>query len=420
MTSWILTSIADVAVYKGLVGGPFGSKLVSKDYVDDGVPVIRGKNLGWNRWVSFSDSVYVTEEKVHRDLTSNIAMAGDLVYTQRGTLGQVAIMPRDAGPAVISQSQMRLRVDEEKADPLFVYYVSISPDFQSLINDHAIVAGVPHINLEILKGLPLLLPSMEVQKSVAGILSSLDDLIENNRQRIKLLEEIARTIYREWFVKFRFPGHERVPLVDSELGPIPEGWKLVELVGVADITMGQSPKSEFYNDDGIGRPFHQGVTDFGAHFPRTRKWCSVDGRQAGRGDVLVSVRAPVGRINVAEVDITIGRGLAAIRARDGHQALLLAHLRELFSEEDAIGNDGAIFKSLGKAELASLPIIVAPPGVAAALEELLADNFGMILALTSANLQLESFRDLLLPRLVTGQIDISKLDLDVLLENEVA
>src|SRR3546814_8999475 len=94
-----------------------------------------------------------------------------------------------------------------------------------------------------------------------------------------------------------------------------EGWEAVPLVDVALITMGQSPKSEFYNTDGVGTPFHQGVTDFGSHFPTHRKFCTVDGRSAVEGDILVSVRAPVGRLNLADTTLVIGRGIAAIRSR---------------------------------------------------------------------------------------------------------
>ena len=184
--------------------------------------------------------------------------------------------------------------------------------------------------------------------------------------------------------------------------------------------MGQSPKSDFYNDEGIGRPFHQGVTDFGQHFPSTTKWCSVDGRSAAAGDLLISVRAPVGRINIADTDVTIGRGLSAIRAKDGRQALLLGHLREAFAEEDTMGNDGAIFKSLGKLELAAVPVTVPPDEIADAGDQVLADNVNMIRALTQATQRLSSLRSLLLPKLVTGQIDVSLLDLDAAVGDQVA
>lgn len=275
-------------------------------------------------------------------------------------------------------------------------------------------AAQPKLSQRNLKQIPIRIPSREVQQTIAAILDTFDDLIENNRRRVELLEEMARAIYREWFVKFRYPGHEDVPLVDSALGPLPEGWGVSTLFEMAEITMGHSPNSDFYNTDGIGKPFHQGVSDFGPHFPSTRRWCSIDGRSAKPRDILLSVRAPVGRINLADTDITIGRGISAIRAKDGRQALLLGHLREAFVDEDSMGNDGAIFKSLGKAELAALPIVVAPEKIADAANAALTDNLDILRVLTQTNRRLVTIRELLLPKLVTGQIDVSTINLDTL------
>jgi type I restriction enzyme, S subunit len=266
---------------------------------------------------------------------------------------------------------------------------------------------------------PLLLPPLDEQRAILSILGSIDRLVENNRRRVEVLEDMARAVHREWFVHFRFPGHEHVELIDSDLGPIPDGWKVVPVSQVAEITMGQSPSSEHYNTDGVGKPFHQGVTDFGTHFPTTRKWCSVRGRDAREGDVLVSVRAPVGRINVADVDLTIGRGLAAVRAKDGRQALLLAHMRHAFAEEDSMGG-GAIFKAIGKQELAGVRTLKVSDRIATEAERIFASNLAMTRALTSASRRLAAIRDWLLPKLVSGQIDVSALDLDALVEDAVA
>jgi len=111
---------------------------------------------------------------------------------------------------------------------------------------------------------------------IAGILSAYDEPMENSQRRIRILEAMARALYREWFVCFRFPGHEKHPRVPSSLGDIPQGWEVKKLKDVCRLTMGQSPKSEFYNETGEGQPFHQGVTDFGDRFPTDR--CSAQSR----------------------------------------------------------------------------------------------------------------------------------------------
>jgi type I restriction enzyme S subunit len=179
------------------------------------------------------------------------------------------------------------------------------------------------INKSTIENLKIEIPSLQIQRKIAAILSAYDDLIENNTPRINILEEMAQTIYKEWFVKFRFSGHEKVKMVDSELGKIPKGWAVKRLGDVCNIVMGQSPKSEFYNDTGDGLPFHQGVTNFGDRFPIDRMYCTVQNRIAEAGDTLFSVRAPVGRINIADKKIVIGRGLCAIRSRSGNQAFVL-------------------------------------------------------------------------------------------------
>lgn len=134
------------------VGGPFGSNLTTRDYVDEGVPVIRGNNLPADSWFHDDDYVFISEKKAD-DLRANTAFPGDLVFTQRGTLGQVGLIPREAKHQryIISQSQMKLTVDPEVVDPRFVYYFFRLPATVTSVINHALTSGVPHINLGILK-----------------------------------------------------------------------------------------------------------------------------------------------------------------------------------------------------------------------------------------------------------------------------
>lgn len=343
----------------------------------------------------------------------------DIVVARTGATVGYAKRIRVHPQSVFASYLVRFRLEPDVA-PSFVGAIVESNDYKQWVQQNAGGAAQPNASAKVLGAFPLQLPDNETQVRIGAIFDSIADLIENNRRRVEVLEEMARAIYREWFVKFRYPGHEHVPMVDSALGPIPEGWQISTLSSVADITTGQSPKSEFYNGEGVGQPFHQGVADFGPHFPRTRKWCSVQGREASDGDVLISVRAPVGRINIADTDITIGRGLAAVRAKDGRQGLILGYLREVFAEEDSMGNDGAIFKSLSKAELSSITLRMPSDDVADAANRILSDNLAMIRVLSQATRGLSDLRDALLPKLVTGQIDVSTLDLDALLAERVA
>jgi type I restriction enzyme S subunit len=220
-----------------LNGGPFGSKLVQRDYVETGIPVIRGCNLPVERKFSPDQFVFVSPEKAD-ELLPNNAHSGDLVFTQRGTLGQVGIIP-DGLPYsryVISQSQMKLTVDSDKADANFIYYVFRVPETVRRIHNTAFSSGVPHINLEILRDFEIDLPPLRTQHRIASVLSAYDNLIENNTRRIKILEEMAQMIYREWFVNFRLPGHSVAKMVESEMGPIPDNWTLERVDKLAVVT----------------------------------------------------------------------------------------------------------------------------------------------------------------------------------------
>ena len=161
----------------------------------------------------------------------------------------------------------------------------------------AIGSTFSNLTKDAIRNFPI--PYPEYRHKITSILSAYDDLIENNTRRIEILEEMAGAIYREWFVEFHFPGHEGVEMVKSELGLIPQGWEVKQLGEICHVIMGLSPKSEFYNETGEGLPFHQGVTDFGKRFPTDRVYCTIQKRIAEADDILFSVRAPVGRINIA-------------------------------------------------------------------------------------------------------------------------
>jgi type I restriction enzyme S subunit len=312
---------------------------------------------------------------------------------------------------------MRVSVKPEIANIEYVYYYFCQPEVRQYIVSTAGGGAQPIFNLTTLKNFELELPSLLIQNKIANILSTYDRLIENNTRRIKILEEMARSLYDEWFVKFHFPGREQPQMVDSELGAIPEEWQVKTLGNVCNIVMGQSPKSEFYNEIGEGLPFHQGVTNFGARFPTDKTYCSVLNRIAEAGDILFSVCAPVGRINIATKKIIIGRGLCAIRSKLENQAFLFQQLKEKFQEEDSIGG-GTIFKSVTKEDMHGIKIIAPPSLLMDKFEGIIQPVFQSIEVLTTKNANLRPTRDLLLPKLISGEIDVENLDIETGVINE--
>lgn len=284
----------------------------------------------------------------------------------------------------------------------------------------------PKLTQRDMKRIPLYAPTLYSRRAIGQFLGNLDDKIELNRQMNRTLEAMARAIFKAWFVDFEpvkakaagaisFHGmpqevFDQLParLVESELGPVPEGWEVKRLDECVHLTMGQSPPSEYYNKEGIGRPFHQGVSDYGSRFPNHRVFCTADGRLAEPGDVLLSVRAPVGRINVADSQLVLGRGLAGLRHRRERQSFLLYQLYHVFAVEDAIG-DGTIYKAVTKRFLSQMPTLSPPEVIVDAFDELACQFDDMIASLTRESRTLASVRDTLLPKLISGELRIPDL-----------
>jgi type I restriction enzyme S subunit len=247
----------------------------------------------------------------------------------------------------------------------------------------------------------------EIRLKIATILSAYDNLIENNLKRIKLLEEMAQKTYEEWFVRFKIDG---VKLTIDEKTGLPEGWRKVKLGDACNLTMGQSPKSEFYNIERKGLPFHQGVKDYGERFPTNTMWSINGNRVAEKGDVLFSVRAPVGRLNIAINKIILGRGLASVRHKNGWNGFLFNQLKQIFFEDNLMGG-GAIFNSVTKNDMLRIELIEGNENTMQKFNHIVIPIDKEIENLHIQNQHLKEARDILLPRLMMGMINVEKLNL---------
>ncbi|HHZ00275.1 MAG TPA: hypothetical protein GYA03_04185, partial [Tissierellia bacterium] len=188
--------------------------------------------------------------------SANLIKAGTVITSTRMGLGRAFINKVDMA---INQD-LKALIPNERIDNRFLLWTIVSK--RNELNMLGRGSTVKGITLDILKSIEIALPPLIVQRRIADILSAYDDLIENNQKQIKLLEEAAMRLYKEWFVNLRFPGYENTKIVDG----VPDGWSRKKLIYIADITMGQSPKSEYYNDKQQGLPFHQGVTNYGYRF----------------------------------------------------------------------------------------------------------------------------------------------------------
>jgi type I restriction enzyme S subunit len=203
----------------------------------DGYPSIRTPNIGRGRFIL--DGVNRVSEETYRAWTKRATpQQGDLIMAREAPVGNVALVPAGLNPC-LGQRTLLIRPVQEKVDAAYLTYLLISPQIQSLIHARTNGATVAHLNMKDVRELNLpRLPPLGEQRRIAGILSAYDDLIENCERRIRVLDEMARALYREWFVLFRYPGHEKTPLVDSPLGQIPKGWDVKRLSELIEAHIG--------------------------------------------------------------------------------------------------------------------------------------------------------------------------------------
>jgi len=416
-----------------LVGGPFGSDLVGKDYVDTGVPVIRGQNMSNGRWVS-GEFAYVTEGKADK-LASNCARPGDLIFTQRGTLGQVAIVPDGQAPRfLISQSQMKLTVDPELADPLFMYYQFTSNEQVEYIKSHSIQTGVPHTNLSILRNTPVVCPPICEQRRIASLLGALDDKIELNRRMNQTLEAMARALFKSWFVDFEpvlaksegrptglppdldalFPsGFE-----DSPGGEIPKGWRVETIADLCQqVVNGSTPsrsQPEYWQcgtipwfrtgelEDGFLLEAKERITEAGHHGSSTK--------MLPRHSVVMAIYAAptVGRLGVLSSPGTFNQAMTGmVPLMDVGPWFLFEQLYQLRSWFNERAN-GAAQQNISKLIVESAPV-VRPSAALLAEFNRLCEPWYLSRERNSMECQaLVALRDDLLPRLLSGEVEVAE------------
>lgn len=272
---------------------------------------------------------------------------------------------------------------------------------------------------------------------IGKLLSSLDDKIALNNRINAKLEQMAKRLYEHWFVQFDFPVSCHSELVseshseemlnqvqhDERIKPykssggkmeynevlkreIPVGWEVGILSDIANITMGQSPEGSSYNEDGKGTIFYQGSTDFGIRFPTVRMYTTEPTRFAKKGDILMSVRAPVGAVNIANTDCCIGRGLAALNSKIG-SITYLWYLMDVFKHTFENKNAaGTTFGSITKDELFNLPVVIPQKEIIFAFNEKTFSIFNYQLSIEKETQKLTALRDRLLPLLMNGQVEV--------------
>ena len=324
-----------------------------------------------------------------------------------------------ASPFFVIDTAFYLKPNAE-INTRWAYYELLTQDINSMDSGSAI----PSTSREDFYGLPVQVPPLHEQRAIAHILGTLDDKIELNRRMNETLEAMARALFKSWFVDFDpvrakmagrdtgLPQHlaDLFPdqLVDSELGEIPEEWEVKVLAECTDLTMGQSPPGSTYNGHGEGLPFFQGRSDFGFRYPSNRRFCTAPNRIAQPGDTLVSVRAPVGDINMAWDRCCIGRGVAALRHKSSSMSFTYYSTWMIQTALRDYEHTGTVFGAVNKSQFEALRVIEPDSSIVDAFDSCARPLDARIKSNTRESLTLTALRDTLLPKLVSGEVRIGK------------
>ena len=315
---------------------------------------------------------------------SDAKVKGPGVVTGRyGTIGEVHFIDTDFWPL-----NTTLYVQDFKGnDPRFVAYFLRTLNFAS----RSAAAAVPGVNRNDLHRIPVRCPTPSLQRRIAAILSAYDDLIENNTWRIAILEEMARRLYEEWFVRFRFPGHEHTPMVDSPLGPVPEEWRASRLGNEIELAYGKALKAEVREAGDVPVYGSSGVV--GLHSVSL-----VDGP-----GIIVGRKGNVGSVHWCDVPF-----FPIDTAYYVKSALPLHFVFFNLQQQNFLNNDAAV-PGLNRNQAYALPLLVPSPDLLARFENTCANMLGLARVLSRKNTNLRSTRDLLLPKLISGELDVSDL-----------
>lgn len=429
MSEWRTATLGEICREGGgfIRTGPFGSQLHRSDYTEDpdGIPVVMPKDMARGRidTTSIARIDQVTASRLKQHLLS----ANDIVLSRRGDVGRTAWVFEEDLPAFCGTGSMR--VHPGKSDAVrpaylrFFFHTRLASDY---LEGHAVGATMPNLNAGIVARMPVPIPPLPIQDGLVAVLQAFDELIENNRRRVEVLEEMARAIYREWFVKYRYPGHEDVPIVDSALGPIPQGWGTPHLREHVSTQYGYT---ESASTTAVGPKYLRGMDINKTSFIDWSMvpFCPIDDVAAEKfririGDVFVIRMADPGKVGICEEDVNAVFASYLVRLRPLSELLRPYYLFFTLSDTEYQGwvtgaSTGATRKSVS-AKVMTEPCVVLPP---AALQRQFDSAIGPIRAkmstLVNKNAKLSGLRDLLLPKLVTGQIDVSTLDLDGLVSS---
>ncbi|MDD2723424.1 MAG: restriction endonuclease subunit S [Methylovulum sp.] len=435
MLGFTNTTYAPELIWQKMTLKNAGVSLIDCDHrtpshADEGYPYIAIPQLK-NGHITL-EGVRLISKSDYLDWTKKLKpQEDDVIVVRRCNSGDSAVVPRGLECA-IGQNLVILRADGTTVNPKFLRWLIRGPGWWEQVKKYINVGAVfDSLKCREIPQYELLIPPLVHQKEIATILGALDDRITLLRETNTTLEAIAQALFKSWFVDFD-PVHAkqqgREPegmdaataalfpdsFEESELGLMPDGWKLSTVQESFILTMGQSPPGHTYNESGEGIPFYQGRTDFGFRFPTQRIFCTAPTRLAEFGDVLVSVRAPVGDVNMAMEKCCLGRGVAGLRHSKNYKSFAFYTARGLQTRFHLFNSEGTVFGSINKKDFQGLPVIKPTPDVMQIFDEIASPLDSKIIENEKQIRTLTTLRDTLLPRLISGQLRLP--DAEAMLE----
>lgn len=381
---WEIAKLGDIS--KNIQTGPFGSQLHQSDYSECGIPVVMPKDLVGGK---ISEESIARVDKTHVErLCRHKIEVGDILYSRRGDVGRCAHVTKKEEGWLCGTGCLRVTIDSEKADSRFVFFQLQHPDTVGWVEKHAVGATMLNLNTTILSSVPIRLPALEIQKRIADILSAYDDLIENNQKQIKLLEEAARRLYKEWFVDLRFPGHENTKIVDG----VPEGWSRTNINEILTFHRGYDLTK---NEMKAGRyPVVGSTTVIGYHNEFKIK-----------GPGIVTGRSgSLGKYQFIWDNFWPHNTSLYISDYKDHNIFFVYSL--LQTVDFASLNNGGAIPTLNRNVLSNIEVIEPTDELQEMFAKIAEPQYQKIKNLEKQNNQLKMARDALLPKLMSGEVEV--------------
>lgn len=412
----------------GIQTGPFGSQLHASDYVPVGIPSIMPQNIGDNRIVA-DGIARISEEDAIR-LSKYRVEPGDIVYSRRGDVERRALIRSSEDGWLCGTGCLRVRLGDGPADPAFVAFYLGTPEAREWIVRHAHGATMPNLNTSILAACPIVVPPLPEQRAIAGVLSALDDKIELNRRMNATLEAMARAIFRDWFVDFgptRAKMQGRPPYLAPEIWSLfpdrlddegkPEGWEMSEIGKEATAVGGSTPstKEPAYWGGNINWATPKDLSSLKApvllETSRTITEAGLEKISSGllpEGTVLLSSRAPIGYVAIAAVPVAVNQGFIALKCEGRLSKEFVWQWLHAFMDEIKGNANGSTFQEISKKNFRPLPVVVPSEPARSAFDAIVSPMLERIIANERESRTLAQTRDLLLPRLMSGEIRVAE------------